>query len=253
MSDNEESSVLFSLKELMTLEDDRIKSEEDDKKQAAAQADQKRLDAERQARAEEEARIRADEERRRVEQQRVAEEAARLEAIKHAEVEKARVEAEQRARIEEIARQQEHERQLAALKQDGSKKKLRNALIGGVVVVVFAGAGLGVFLNNKAKEDARTAAVQADEQRKKDEAAAKKLRDAEREIEANRAKLAEYDQQIKDLEEKAKSAGSDAEKAEAEKELAKVRAARGATGAAAGTGGGKKSCRPGDPLCSDLQ
>ena len=100
MSEQKESSVLFSLKELMNLEEDRIKTEEADRAAQAAAAERARQDAERQAREAEQARIRAEEERRRAEEQRSREEAARLEAIRVAEIEKARVEAEQRARLE---------------------------------------------------------------------------------------------------------------------------------------------------------
>ena len=62
MSEQKESSVLFSLKELMNLEEDRIRSEEADRAAQAAAAEQARLEAERTAREAEEARIRAEEE-----------------------------------------------------------------------------------------------------------------------------------------------------------------------------------------------
>src|SRR5215467_7664113 len=100
MSEQKESSVLFSLKELMNLEEDRIKNEEAEKAAASAAAEKARADAGLVAREAEEARIRAEEERRRMEEARAREEAARLEAIRHAEVEKARVDAENRARLE---------------------------------------------------------------------------------------------------------------------------------------------------------
>ena len=103
MSEQKESSVLFSLKELMNLEEDRIKQEEETKRAQAEAAERSRLDAERRAREEEEARIRAEENRRRTEEARSREENARLEALRLAEVEKARVEAEQRARMEAMA------------------------------------------------------------------------------------------------------------------------------------------------------
>ena len=43
MSEQKESSVLFSLKELMNLEEDRIKTEETSKAEAARMAEQQRL------------------------------------------------------------------------------------------------------------------------------------------------------------------------------------------------------------------
>src|SRR5688572_30619093 len=118
MSEQKESSVLFSLKELMNLEEDRIRSEEADKAAAAAAAEKARVEAERAARMAEEQRIQAEQERRRLDDQRSREEAARLEAIRVGELEKARVEAEQRARLEAMAAQQHHERSLAAIHGD---------------------------------------------------------------------------------------------------------------------------------------
>ena len=53
MAEQKESSVLFSLKELMSLEEDRIKQEEDDRKRKEQAEQQARLDAERRAREEE--------------------------------------------------------------------------------------------------------------------------------------------------------------------------------------------------------
>src|SRR5262245_58704150 len=150
--EQKESSVLFSLKELMSLEEDRIRSEEAERSAAAAAAEKARLDAERAAREAEEARIRAEEDRRRTEESRSREEAARLEAIRVAEIEKARVDAEQRARLAAMEAQQQHERSLAAIKQDESKKKLRNMLMYGGIAVVVLG-GLGGFLAYKSYDE----------------------------------------------------------------------------------------------------
>ena len=63
MSEQKESSVLFSLKELMNLEEDRIKTEETSKAEAARRAEQERLEAERLAeeRAKLEARLKEQE------------------------------------------------------------------------------------------------------------------------------------------------------------------------------------------------
>src|SRR5262249_44522169 len=137
MSEQKESSVLFSLKELMSLEEDRIRGEEAERAAAAAAAEKARLEAEQRAREAEEARIRAEEERRRTEDLRGREEAARLEAIRVGEIEKARVEAEQRARLEALTAQQHHERQIAAIQGDEQKQKLRKYLIGGAIAAVL--------------------------------------------------------------------------------------------------------------------
>src|SRR5262249_37459744 len=125
------------------------------------------------------ARMQAEENRRREEERRAREEAARLEAIRHAEVEKARVEAEQRARLEAMAAQQQHERKLAELQQDESKKKLRKTLIGvvvGVLVVGGVATAIGVTSwQNSQEQIARKDREfrELEEQKKKAEADAK--------------------------------------------------------------------------------
>ena len=88
MAEQKESSVLFSLKELMGLEEDRIREEESKKEAEARAAHDARIAAERAARDAEEARIRAADAERQRDEQRRKEEAARLEAIRHAEIER---------------------------------------------------------------------------------------------------------------------------------------------------------------------
>ena len=254
MADNEESSVLFSLKELMNLEEDRIKTEEGDRVKAQEEAERARLDAERRAREAEEARIRGEEERRRQEEQRTREEQARLDAIRHAEVEKARAESEQRARMEEIARQQEHERQLTALKEDQGKKRLRNLLFGLAAVVVLAvGAGGYIFWDTHQKQIVKDALVEADKQKLRDEA------------DAAKKKLAANEAQQKELESQLANAADPEEKKRLEAKIAELQGEQkklgGPGGFRPGTGGGatppppttKKACRKGDPLCDDLK
>ena len=127
MAEEKESSVLFSLKELMSLEEDRIAKEEADAKAREDAARRAREDAERAAREAEELRLREEEERRRQEEARRREEEARVEALKQAEIERARAEQEQKARMEALSAQQEHERRLAELNRDKGKKKLKIA------------------------------------------------------------------------------------------------------------------------------
>src|SRR5262245_17764961 len=158
MPEQKESSVLFSLKELMSLEEDRIRTEEAERAAQAAAAERARQEAEKQAREAEEARIRAEEERRRTDEQRSREETARVEAIRVGEIEKARVEAEQRARLEAMAAQQQHERSLAAIHGDESKHKLRKILIGVAIAVPLIGGIAGFMVY---KESQRAQAQQA--------------------------------------------------------------------------------------------
>lgn len=155
MAEQKESSVLFSLKELMNLEEERIKKEDDDRKRKEEAEAQARMDAERRQREEEERRLRAEDERKRGEEARAREEAARLEAIRHAEVEKARIEAEGQARMEALRRQQEHEKELHVLSQDKHKKRLTYIAMGAGFLVIAVAVGGAIVIKgqmDKAKQ-----------------------------------------------------------------------------------------------------
>jgi colicin import membrane protein len=253
MSEEKESSVLFSLKELMNIEEDRIKGEEADKAARANAAERSRADAERAAREAEEARIRAEEERRRQEEQRAREEAARLAAIQVAEVERARLEAEQKARLEAMNAQQAHERSLAALHQDKSKKNLRNMLIGGTAFVLIGGGLAGYFAYDSHQKQQAAIAAQ-EQQRQILEEEKKKLEEQARQGQENIAKLNDALANAKD----------DAQRLALQKQLADEQARQDAlkkpgSGAARPTQGGPSgapkapcNCAPGDPLCSCL-
>jgi colicin import membrane protein len=169
MAEQKESSVLFSLKELMNLEEDRIRQEEDQKRRAEEEAARARADAERRAREEEEARLRAAEDKRRAEEQRTREEAARLDAIRHAEVEKARLDAENAARLEQLRHQQEHERQLAVVTHDKSKKRLVLIAVGIGVFALVGIVGGAVAYSNAAKRNEQLQAQLTDLQSKQEE------------------------------------------------------------------------------------
>src|SRR5688572_3705106 len=177
MAEQKESSVLFSLKELMNLEEDRIKQEEADKDKRARQEMEAKAAAERAAREAEERRIREEEEARRLEEMRRKEEAARIEAIRHGEIEKAKAEAEHKSRMEAMTAQQAHEQQLAALNSDQGKKRLKMFVGIAVGVLLIAVVGGGVAMKNaseraekeKAAADARIAAAEAESKRLKNE------------------------------------------------------------------------------------
>jgi len=236
MAEQKESSVLFSLKELMNLEEDRIKQEEQEKRRKEDSATQARMDAERRAREEEEARVRADENRRRAEEQRVREDAARVEAIRQAEIEKARLEAENAARLEQLRHQQEHERHITALTQDKSKKKLTVMVYGGAAVLVLALGGFGFYIKHSMDESAATearhqqelleATLKAEAEGAKDEAsrlaAQKKLEDAQKQAEATKHAIG----------------------------VAAARTGGGGAPAARPTAKANCNCAPGDPLCN---
>jgi colicin import membrane protein len=250
MSDQKESSVLFSLKELMNIEEDRIKKETSDL-EAKARADREAKEAaDRAARENEERRIREEEERRRSDEMRRREEAARLEAIQHGELERARLDAEQRARMEAMAAQQRHEQQLATIQHQSGSKKYKLAAVGvGAVMVVGAIIG-GVAFKASKDEAAKKEAVLVMEKTR--------LEEEKRQLQEAVSKAEEKE---RDLNDQLKNAQNDAERAQL---LGKLEAAREATKAAkraqGGGGGGtpdkppppKKQCPPGDPLCSEL-
>jgi colicin import membrane protein len=249
MAEQKESSVLFSLKELMNLEEDRIRQEEDAKRRQEEEAARVRAEAERRAREEEEARMRAVEEKRRTEEQRTREDAARLEAIRHAEVEKARLDAENQARMQQLTHQQEHERQLALVSQDKSKKRL--VLIAVTIGVLAVGglAGGAFVISNQLK----------------------KSKDLEAQLTALQSQADENNRKMSELNGKLASATTPEEKAELERQLddakKKQTELQQATQSVK-TGGGPRTftgptqqaprtlpkchCSAGDPLCSEI-
>lgn len=249
MAEQKESSVLFSLKELMSLEEDRIKQEENERKRQEDAAIQARLDAERRQRAEEEARMRAADEERRVSEQRTREESTRLDAIRQAEIERARLDAENAARTEQLRHQQEHERQLHAMSQDKGKKKLLWAAIGSGVFLLIALIGGGVAIKNandrqKALEDQLMSLNSSNEDLQKKLGSAttpEERRALEAELQANQ-------EAIKNLKDHPNTAPA----AAAPRPV--VRSGGGGAKPAGGGAGVKPpcNCTPGDPLCSCL-
>ena len=250
MSEQKESSVLFSLKELMNLEEDRIRGEEADKAAQSAAAEHARVSAERAARDAEEARLRAEDERRRAEEARSREEVARLEALRQGEVEKARVGAEQEARLTAMAAQQHHERQIEAIKGDDSKKKLRNILIAVFIVVPLVGSGAAYMVYQSSQ---RSAAALAAKEREADESR-KKLADLKRDLKAKEDSVNELQGQVANEKDATKKAQLQTQLADAQR--AKDDAAKkiGPGGPRVGSGSGDGppkpcKCNPVDPLC----
>ena len=121
MSEEKESSVLFNLRELMTLEEDRVRVEEEEQLRREA-SERERIAAEaRERQQEQEARTRAEEEARQAEERRLREE--------EEAVAREREQAELRVRLEEEAKQNaeahrrtlDHERELAAIRAQQRK------------------------------------------------------------------------------------------------------------------------------------
>jgi len=248
MAEQKESSVLFSLKELMNLEEDRIRQEEDQKRRTEEEAARVRADAERRVREEEEARLRAVEEKRRTEEQRTREESARVEAIRHAEVEKARLDAENQARLQQMSRQQEHERQLAVVNQDKSKKTL--VLISSSIgVLLIAGIVGGAVLYSNAQKHERELQAQ--------------LQDLQSKQEENNRKMSELTDKLSHATTPEERAALEADLEAAKRKQAELAQQQQSVkpGNVGHVGGGaapvpralpKCKCAAGDPLCSEI-
>jgi hypothetical protein len=165
MAENE-SSVLFSLRELRGIDDQRRQDEDAARRAAEEAATRARLEAERVAREQAEAR-----------QQAIAEaERAAREAVEHAaREERIRIEeAERRARVEAQARlEQQRMAQEMEIRALEVQKRRPTGLIAVAVVLVLAVAGLGVFLVKRGNEaDAlarKNAAYQSEVERQTNE------------------------------------------------------------------------------------
>ncbi len=250
MAEMRESSVLFSLNQLMSLEQQRIREEEEAAKHKLEAEQSARLEADLRVRAEQEARLQAEEARRRADESARREEAAKLEAIRLAEIESARVAAEQRARIALIEQAQRHERDMAALAGDGQKKRLKRALVlGSVLAVALFGAAGGVYFGKIQPEAERAELEQRAKLASIEEALARARTDAER-----------TDQKMREAQAAVAKAQSEAERIKAEQTLAAAtRAKDDAQKTLQRVQPLKKNtpdcipCKyPGDPLCTCL-
>src|SRR6266478_994811 len=135
MAERRENSVLFSLKELRRIEDDRVKKEQEEAR-ARLEADKLAKEAAvRAARDDEERRKRDEEDRlRRIEEDKdnkVREEQFRLQ------------EAERRHRVEGELKLQEERMRLEVQARSGHKSPIK-AIVGVTVVLVLVAGGLGL-------------------------------------------------------------------------------------------------------------
>ncbi len=281
MAEQKESSVLFSLKELMSLEENRIREEEDAKKRAAEAEVQARAEAERRAREEEEGRLRAEEERRRQDEMRRKMEEAQIEAAKHAEIEKRKLEEQHRLQMEALAHQQRHEKEIAVV--NATKRKgihpgvlaaIGVALLSAVIAVVFFVAIKPAQEAKEAVTKAQTLAASDDPSSwteaesllgiaRKNDPTNKDIGPIQDKIKAKRdkveadklAKQKELEDRLKKLQGDLKEANdllanakTDAEKQAAMDKINKTKTA--IAGAAAPKAETKKVCPPGVPLCN---
>jgi len=169
MAEKPENSVLFSLKELRRIEDDRVTQEEQDARARAQQEQQAREDAARLAREQEEAALRAQQEAARAEEQALVG-AAREEQLRLQE-------AEARARVEAQSRLEEERMRL---EMEGSNRGMPKWVVPAIIVVVLlAGGVLGylfaVYLPAKEAAQKQAEAARIEKMRKEQEAATKAL------------------------------------------------------------------------------
>ena len=194
MAAQQETSALFSLSELMRLEQNRIAEEEEQRKATILAEENARRESERLAREQEGVRLKLEEDRRREEAEREREHAARLEAIRQAEIERARVEAEQRGRLEALSAQQQHEQKLAALQSDAGKKRLSRVLrlTLGLSTVLIVGAVALYFgrLRPETRSEVRSLESLIQGQRQQTEA-------TQRALDAQNQKLQELEERVR--------------------------------------------------------
>jgi colicin import membrane protein len=244
-----ESSVLFSLNELIDLEKDRIEGERMQRERQERAVADAAIAAERQRSEAEEARVRAAEEKQRLELERSRAEAAKLDAIKLAEVQRAKADADHWAKLETARQEHEHVQRLQALRSDKGKKRLLYGVIGCVALLVAGGAG-GAILLKQSAEQAETArlsseanarerdALLAQSRRMQDDAAALTTKYAAAKNEVERLAVAKEQERLK------------AEQARIAAEIAK-QPPQSTGGHPTGDSKPKTKvhCAPGDPIC----
>ena len=195
----EENSVLFSLKELRRLEDDRQR-QEDEERRATVEAERRaREDAERRVREDAERRVRDEEARvRRVDEERVARE--REEQLRLAE-------AERRARVEGEMRLQEQRMRLEVHAQKA--KSPVKAIVGAIAVVLAMAGGMALKLSSDAKA-AKQAALIAEQDRVNAER--EKARVAEEAKQRVAAVQRQYDTLLKQMQDELSTARTKADR-----------------------------------------
>lgn len=141
--ESNESSVVFSLNELMRLEQRRREDEAEARRFQEAAARRAAAEVVATERAAEEERLRVARARRQAEALAAREHAARLQAMKDAELARAPHEAAAAARAKELLATREHERAAAASRDDAGRRKLARATYAtaGLLVATWAGGG----------------------------------------------------------------------------------------------------------------
>lgn len=135
----QDSSLLFSLKELEQIEQGRVARDRADSEARREAARNASLERERLVREAETRRLEERERHMRAEEARRREEQSRLVAIERAEVERARAEVEARSRVELEQARAAHDMALEAARGRGRLRSYRALLASGVVTTLAAG------------------------------------------------------------------------------------------------------------------
>ncbi|MBK9031650.1 MAG: hypothetical protein IPL61_10000 [Myxococcales bacterium] len=245
-----ENSVLFSLRELRTIEESRVKEEES----AAVEVEQARirarLEAERRVKEEEDAKVRAAEEAARHERE-MTEMRLREEQMRIQETE-ARARAEHQAQLE--ASRLQHEMEIRRV--EASKKRPTWLVITVGVAVVAAAIAIFVTVQkinakDKADQDRRAAQAEKEKAEEAKKAAEKAQRDLEVEVEGFRVTLAGLTKQMDDANRDLLAANSQADRDKAAARQAEIRRQQAAVQAEIDRRRAKvkPKCPPDQPLC----
>jgi hypothetical protein len=245
-----ENSVLFSLRELRSIEETRVKEEEDAAKTAEEARIRARMDEERRQREAEEAKVRAAEDVARREHE-AREMRLREDALRVQETE-ARARAEHQANLEAHRLQQEME-----IRRQEVQKKWPVWLVVAVGIFAVITAGGVFYAVQKSGEADEAAAKQrrADEDREKAEAVAKQKEKETAELKATVdnliAMLSDLDNQMKESERQLAAASSQAERDKVAARQAEIRRQQRAAQDRLDKvkAGVKLKCPPDQPLC----
>lgn len=143
MSEQNESSVLFNLRELMSLEEERITTEETEAKALADAEARRKADEEARRKADEEFKLRTERDAQLAEERRIRDEEEGRIREREAAALRVRLESEQRARLEEQTRQLGHEEKIKQIEAQ-RRKGIHPALLAAAIVLLI-GAGAGVY------------------------------------------------------------------------------------------------------------
>jgi colicin import membrane protein len=248
MAEKRESSVLFSLRELRQLEDDRVKTEQDELAARLAAEKQAKEDAERRAREDEERKRQDEENKVRAEAER-KEAADREERIRIAETER-RAQVEAQMQLEQQRLHLDHQVKLASAPTKSHKALY--AIIG-VMTLLVVGLGVAYYVHKKhADEEAQRARDEIAALQKSVDDAIDKQAQFNKDIDALQGKLATADA----AERQKIQAEIDRKKADAaanERELNATREKLRSHGGGGGGGGAKKPKGPGLDLNVDTK